>query len=309
LIHRLDTLAPPGWGPVAVSLGNFDGVHRGHARLAEETVREARGVGGPAVVLAFDPHPARVLHPERAPATLVTTEQKAELLAELGIDRLAVLPFTKELAALEADAFARDVLSGCLGAAVVVVGANFRFGRGRSGDAAALERLGASLGFRVRSIDPVAHDGQPISSTRIRAALSAGDVGEAERMLGRGFFVDGVVVAGDGRGRTIGFPTANVEPVNETLPAAGVYACRLAVGAGPARPAVANLGRRPTFGAGPPRLEVHVLDFSGDLYAARVRVWFVARLRDEKRFGGPEELAAQIADDVARARQRLGDAI
>ena len=309
MILRLDPLVPPDWGPVAVSLGNFDGVHLGHARLAEETVREARAVGGLAVVLAFDPHPARVLHPERAPATLVTTEQKAELLAGLGVDRLAVLPFTREVAALDADAFAHDVLSKCLRAAAVVVGTNFRFGRGRSGDPAALARLGATLGFRVRSIDPVLHDGQPISSTRIRAALAAGDVAEAERMLGRRFFVDGTVVAGDGRGRTIGFPTANLEPVNETLPAAGVYACLLATEGGPARPAVANLGQRPTFGPGARRLEVHVLDFSGDLYGARARVGFVARLRDEKRFGGPEELAAQIADDVARARQLLGDAI
>jgi riboflavin kinase / FMN adenylyltransferase len=309
LILRLDSLVPPKWGPLAVSLGNFDGVHLGHARLAAETVREARAVGGPAVVLAFDPHPARVLHPERAPATLVTTEQKAELLAALGIDRLAVLPFTKELAALDADTFARDVLAGCLGAVAVVVGTNFRFGRGRSGDPAALARLGTGLGFRLRSIDPVLHAGQPISSTRIRAALATGDVAEAERMLGRRFFVDGDVVAGEGRGRTIGFPTANVEPVNETLPSTGVYACMLAAGSGPPRPAVANLGQRPTFGPGARRLEVHVLDFAGDLYGARVRVVFAARLRDEKRFAGPDELAAQIADDVARARQLLGDAL
>ncbi|HET9316587.1 MAG TPA: bifunctional riboflavin kinase/FAD synthetase, partial [Vicinamibacteria bacterium] len=300
---------PPGWGSVAVSLGNFDGVHLGHARLAEETAREALTIGGRAVVLAFDPHPARVLHPERAPATLVTTEQKAELLAGLGIDRLAVLPFTKEVAALDADAFARDVLAGCLRAGAVVVGSNFRFGRGRSGDPAVLARLGAALGFRVRTIDPVLHQGQPISSTRVRAALAAGEVEEAERMLGRRFFVDGTVVTGDGRGRTIGFPTANVEPVNETLPAAGVYACLLAAGSAPARGAVANLGERPTFGAGARRLEVHVLDFSGDLYGARVRVAFAARLRDEKRFAGPDELVAQIAQDVARARQLLGDAI
>ncbi len=309
MIVRLDPLVPQDWGPVAVSLGNFDGVHRGHARLVEETVREARAAGGPAVVLAFDPHPARVLHPERAPATLVTTEQKAELLSGLGIERLAVLPFTREVAALDAAAFARDVLAGCLRTAAVVVGANFRFGRGRSGDPAALAALGADLGFRVRSIDPVLHDGQPISSTRIRAALAAGDVGEAERMLGRRFFVDGDVVAGDGRGRTIGFPTANVAPVNETLPAPGVYACRLSVAGEPARPAVANLGERPTFGGGARRLEVHVLDFAGDLYGAAVRVTFAARLRDERRFSGPDELVRQIADDVARARQALGDAL
>lgn len=306
---RLDALGPVGWGPLAVSLGNFDGVHLGHARLAAETVREARALGGLAVVLTFDPHPARILHPDRAPATLVTLEQKAELLAGLGIDRLAVLPFTKDVAALDAAAFASEVLGGCLGASVVVVGPNFRFGRGRAGDANALATLGGDVGFRVRIVEPVLDAGEPISSTRIRAALAAGDVSEAERLLGRRFFVDGTVVAGDGRGRTIGFPTANVEPLNETLPAAGVYACLFTVGSEPARRAVANLGVRPTFGEGAQRLEVHVLDLVRDLYGARVRVTFVARLRDEKRFAGPDELVRQIAADVARAREALGDAI
>jgi riboflavin kinase/FMN adenylyltransferase len=306
---RLDALVPAGWGPLAVSLGNFDGVHRGHARLAQETIREAGAVGGRSVVLTFDPHPARVLHADRAPATLVTIPQKRELLAGLGIDHLAVLPFTREVAELDAEAFAREVLVGGLAAAAVVVGVNFHFGRGRSGDAATLARLGGELGFRVRSVDPVLHDGLPISSTRIRAALAAGDVAEAEHMLGRRFFVDGTVVAGDGRGRTIGFPTANVEPSNETLPAAGVYACLLSVAGEPARGAVANLGRRPTFGEGAVRLEVHVLDFAHDLYGAAVRVAFASRLRDERRFAGPGDLAAQIADDVSRARQVLGDAL
>jgi riboflavin kinase/FMN adenylyltransferase len=309
LIFRLDSLAPVGWGPLAVSLGNFDGVHLGHARLASETVQEARARGGSAVVLTFDPHPARILHPERAPAGLVTVSQKAELLAELGVDRLAVLPFTKAIAGLEAEVFARDVLGRCLGAAAVVVGANFRFGRGRAGDASVLAALGDALGFRVRRVDPVLHEGTPISSTRIRAALAAGDLREAGRMLGRRFFVDGTVVKGDGRGRTIGFPTANVEPRNETLPAPGVYACLLAIGGEPPRAAVANQGSRPTFGGGAPRLEVHVMDFDRDLYGADVRVRFVERLRDERHFTGPEELVRQIADDVARARQVLADAL
>ena len=309
MTFRLDSLEPVGWGRLAVSLGNFDGVHLGHARLAAETIREARGLGGAAVVLTFDPHPARILHPDRAPATLVTVAQKAELLAGLGIDRLAVLPFTREVAALDADAFARDVLGACLGAAAVVVGPNFRFGRGRAGDPGVLADLGARLGFEVRIVEPVLHDGGPISSTRIRAALAEGDVSLAESMLGRRFFVDGTVVAGDGRGRTIGFPTANVEPRNETLPAAGVYACLLAIGSEPPRSAVANLGTRPTFGEGPARLEVHVLDFERDLYGAAVRVHFAARLRGERRFAGPDELARQIASDAAHARQLLEDTI
>jgi riboflavin kinase/FMN adenylyltransferase len=299
MIQPLDSLAPLGWGPLAVS----------HARLAAETVARARDLGGLAVVLTFDPHPTRVLHPEQAPSTLVTLGQKAELLGALGIDRLAVLPFTRALAGLEAEAFAREVLAGCLGASSVVVGSNFRFGRQRAGDAAALQGFGAALGFEVRTVEPVLDGALPISSTRIRSALAAGDVAEASRLLGRRFFVDGTVVAGDGRGRAIGVPTANVAPDNETLPAAGVYACRLAIGDEPARPAVANQGRRPTFGEGPPRLEVHVLDFDRDLYGVPVRVHFDARLRDERRFASSEELVRQIREDVARARQVLGDAI
>ncbi len=309
MIRRLDTLDPLGWGPLAVSLGNFDGVHLGHARLATETIAEAAALGGRAVVLTFDPHPTRVLHPDRAPSTLVTLDQKAELLAGLGIHSLAVLPFTRALAALDAETFAREVLSKCLGASAVVVGRSFRFGHGRTGDADTLAALGVAMGFRVRTLDAVLAGGLPISSTRIRTALADGAVEEATRLLGRRFFVDGTVVAGDGRGRTIGFPTANIEPANETLPAAGVYACLLESGGGPQRPAVANQGRRPTFGEGATRLEVHVLDFDGDLYGAPVRVHFVARLRDEQRFAGPEELTRQIADDVARARQAFVDAI
>jgi riboflavin kinase/FMN adenylyltransferase len=309
MIQRLETLDPLGWGPLAVSLGNFDGVHLGHARLAQETLAEARAAGGLPVVLTFDPHPTRVLHPERAPATLVTLEQKAELLAGLGIQSLAVLPFTPALAALDAETFAREVLARCLGASAVVVGQSFRFGRGRAGDATTLAALGSALGFLVRTVEAVVADGAPISSTRIRTALASGAVDEAARLLGRQFFVDGSVVAGDGRGRTIGFPTANVAPRNETLPAVGVYACRLAVGGQAPRGAVANLGRRPTFGEGATRLEVHVLDFDGDLYGADVRVHFVTRLRDEMRFGGPEELTRQIASDAAHARAVLANAL
>lgn len=310
-IDRLETLHPRANGPCAAAIGNFDGVHRGHARLVAETVAAARALSGRAVVLTFDPHPARVLAPERAPASLSTLAQKAELLASLGVDTLAVLPFTPELAAKDAEAFARDVLAGCLQASAVVVGDGFRFGRGRAGDSALLAELGARLGWTVTTVEPVRHGGEPVSSTRVRRALSAGDVTEAAALLGRRFFVDGVVEGGDGRGRGLGFPTANVATSNETLPAAGVYACLFAPGGEPPREAVANLGLRPTFEgrAVDPRLEVHVLDTDRDLYGRAVRATFVERLRDERRFEDVDALKRQIAQDVARAREVLADAL
>jgi riboflavin kinase / FMN adenylyltransferase len=305
---RLDTLAPRGWAEPAVTVGNFDGVHRGHQMLVEAAVRQARARGGTAVALTFDPHPSRVLSPDRAPATLMTLDQKAEVLAGLGIDRLAVLPFTFELSRASPADFASRVLRDAVGARVVVVGENFRFGRGREGDLALLESLGRSLGFEVLGTKPVIHEAAPISSTRIREALARGAVGPAREMLGRRFFVDGVVVRGEGRGRTIGLPTANLALVNETLPARGVYACwcRLLPDAGAApRPAVLNIGHRPTFGAGALSVEVHVLDFEGDLYGRSLRVEFQERLREERAFPSGEALVAQVQDDVARARRLL----
>jgi riboflavin kinase / FMN adenylyltransferase len=310
-IDRLESLEPRATGPCAVAIGNFDGVHRGHARLVAETVAAAQELGGRSVVLTFDPHPARVLAPASAPATLLGLAQKSELLGALGVDTLAVLPFTPAMAALPAESFARDVLGTCLGAAAIVVGDGFRFGQGRTGDAALLSELGRHLGWTVTTVAPVTHQGQPISSTRIRRALAAGEVEAAADLLGRRFFVDGLVEAGEGRGRGIGFPTANVAPSNETLPASGVYACLFAAGGEPPREAVANLGTRPTFeeGAVAPRLEVHVLDTDRDLYGRTVRTTFVARLRAEERFADADALSRQIAEDVARAREVLADAI
>lgn len=304
---RLDTLAPRGWREAAVTVGNFDGVHLGHRSLVEAAVRRARERGGTAVALTFDPHPSRVLSPDRAPSTLMTLDQRAEALAALGIDSLAVLPFTFELSRQAAADFARTVLRDALGARVVVVGDNFRFGRGREGDLAALARLGESLGFAVHGTPPVLHEGAPISSTRIREALARGAVRGAREMLGRPFFVDGTVVRGVGRGREIGLPTANLAVLNETLPARGVYACRCReLGTGGAlHPAVVNIGHRPTFGGGALSVEAHLLDFDGDLYGRTLRTEFEERLREERTFAGPEALVAQVRDDVARVRRML----
>jgi riboflavin kinase/FMN adenylyltransferase len=299
---RLGSLAPLGWEPSAVTVGNFDGVHRGHQALVSAAVGQAADAGGTSVVLTFDPHPARVLRPAHAPAELTTLEQKAELLAALGVDRLAILPFDPAVARLSAAEFAGTVLRETLGARRVVVGASFRFGRGREGDARALVELGAGLGFLVHAVAPVLEGGRPVSSSRVRSDLARGHVAEARALLGREHFVDGRVVPGDGRGRTIGVPTANLDPENEVLPAPGVYAGRCRLAEGGDWPAVVNLGRRPTFGGGALALEAHLLDFSGDLYGRRLRLAFHERLRDEQRFSSTEELVARIHDDVRQAR-------
>jgi riboflavin kinase/FMN adenylyltransferase len=298
-----------GWPAPAVAVGNLDGVHRGHQALVAAVLEEARVRRGTAAVLTFEPHPSRILSPERALTTLTTLDQKAEILSTLGIERVAVLEFTRALAALGAEEFAREILLGTLEARSVVVGSNFRFGRGRGGDAQALAALGQRLGFEVRVVEPVLDEGRPVSSTRIREAIESGAVDRAARMLGRSYFLDGRVVEGDRRGRTLGFPTANLEPENATLPARGVYACWCRPLEGPPprelRPAAVNVGRRPTFEGERTTVEAHLLDFSGDLYGRRLRLEFVERLRPEQRFAGPEALRAQIQADVLQARAVL----
>jgi riboflavin kinase/FMN adenylyltransferase len=292
----------------AVTVGNFDGVHRGHQALVAAARARARASSGTAVALTFDPHPARVVDPRNAPPALMTLDQRAEVLGGLGVDALVVVPFDADRAAQPADEFAREVLADTLGARAVVVGATFRFGRGRAGDAALLSRLGGTLGFEVVPIPPVEHGGSPISSTRIREELQAGRVEEAGALLGRPFFVDGRVVRGDGRGRTLGIPTANLDVVNEVLPARGVYAgwCRtLDAGASPRWPAVVNLGHRPTFAGSQTTVEAHLLEGEPDLYGRLLRLEFAARLREERRFPGPEALIEQIRQDIARARPLL----
>ncbi|HXK09610.1 MAG TPA: bifunctional riboflavin kinase/FAD synthetase [Vicinamibacteria bacterium] len=302
---RIERLSPLGWPVPAVTVGNFDGVHLGHQALVASAVRQARAGGGVSVVLTFDPHPARVVRPGHAPAPLTTLDQKAELLGGLGVDRLAVLPFDAAVAGLGPEAFAREVLVETLGARHVVVGESFRFGRGREGDALGLRALGGRLGFEVDAIPPVVAAGEPVSSSRVRRALARGDVREARLLLGRPYFVDAIVVRGDGRGRRIGVPTANLAPENEMAPARGVYAARCRVPDGRWAGAVVNLGHRPTFGGGPVTVEAHLLDFEGDLYGARVRLEFHGRVRGEQRFDGAEALVARIHQDVAEARALL----
>ena len=294
-----------------LTLGNFDGVHRGHQLLVQEALRCGRDSGLDVTVATFDPHPTSILAPERAPQALTTLAQKGEVLEALGVSRMVVIEFTRELAALTPEEFADAILVRRLGAGVVVAGAGFRFGRGRAGDIAMLSSLGAGLGFRVSEVAPLVDGGRPVSSTRVRQALAAGDVEVTRALLGRPFATDGVVVTGDGRGRTLGIPTANVVRENEAVPADGVYAgwCRLRRGAhtwGPVWPSVVSLGRRPTFGGVEHRVEAHLMGFSGDVYGAFMRIEYWKRLRAERRFADAQALLAQVAVDMREAREALG---
>jgi len=289
----------------AVAIGNFDGVHRGHQALVAAAVARARETGGAAIVLTFDPHPARVLRPEAAPEALTTVAQKEELVAALGVSRLVALEFDTQLAALAPEAFAREVLAATLGARHVVVGESFRFGRARRGDARTLDELGRAHGFDVQVVPPVLHGGRPISSSRVRELLRAGQVQDAAELLGRPYALDGVVVRGEGRGRTLGIPTANLEPGDQLLPARGVYAARALVGGASWHTAVVNVGERPTFGGSGLVVEAHLVDFGGDLYDAALRLAFLARLRGEERFASAEALVERIRGDVRAARELL----
>lgn len=302
--HRAAGLATGG----AVALGNFDGVHKGHQELVSRAIRHARSVSGPAVAFTFEPHPTRVLAPALAPPLILPLEHRLELLEEAGLDAVVLEPFTTELAKVSAESFVREVLWSELKVKVAVVGYNFTFGHRRQGNPEVLRALGVDLGFTVDVVSPVEVQGMQCSSTKIRELILEGNMGGAALLLGRAFSVRGTVIHGNHRGRLLGFPTANVSAPVELFPRLGVYAARvrrLDVPGQPVLPAVVNVGRAPTFGAGPVTVEAHVLDFQGDLYGQRIEVSFIKHLRDECRFDGPEALKAGIAADVAAARQVL----
>ncbi len=308
-VHRRFASLPATARGAAVAIGNFDGVHRGHRAVVEAAAALAGAGGAPLGVVTFEPHPREVVSPGEIVPRLTDFSAKAELLGRLGVRELFVLPFDRTLMQLPADDFVRTMLLERLGVSALAAGQNFRFGHRRQGDVATLDDLAVRLGFAFCSVAPVQHGG-PLSSSRIRSLLTDGDVAGAAALLGHPHVVDGIVREGDGRGRLLGFPTANVHPLDArlVLPAAGVYAVRVAQGRGPGtpwRPGVANLGRRPTFDGRTLLLEVHLLDGGGDLYGQRLRVAFVERLRDERRFAGIDELKAQIARDCRAAVDRL----
>jgi riboflavin kinase/FMN adenylyltransferase len=293
--------------PVVLAAGFFDGVHLGHRRVLDRALAEARRRDAEAWALTFDEHPLRVLQPGAAPPILTAAPHKVRLLAEAGLDGAVLLRFTRRLAATPASEFVRGLLEAAPGLAAIVVGRNWTFGRGGEGTAALLRRLVRPRGLAVRVVAPLRRGGAAISSTRIRRLVALGRLEAAERLLGRPFSIQGTVVPGRRFGRTLGVPTANIDPHHEARPPHGVYAVLAAV-RGRLHRAVANLGVRPTLvgaAGNEPALEVHLLDTSPELYGEELEVFFVARLRDERRFRSFRALKAQIRRDILRARRLL----
>ncbi|SRR5712691_1549544 len=296
---------PPEPRPAVVALGVFDGVHLGHREILGTAVTRAREGGLVAVACTFEPRPMEILQPGRAPAPIATLDERLDLIAATGVETTVVLAFTRALAAVEPEAFVKDVVLQRLRAREIVVGFNHTFGRGARGNAQLLEELAPRLGFRVDVVPPRVVDGVPVSSSEIREALRLGDVERAGRYLGRPYAIGGTVEAGAGRGRTLGFPTANIRPDRPLLIATGVYAGTVEAGEG-RHGAVVNVGVRPTFGENRLVVEAHLLDFAGNLYDRPVSLAFLGRLREERKFADVETLRRQIAEDVDSARKRLG---
>ena len=301
LFRDLDNL-PDEFCRGAVTIGNFDGVHLGHARIIERAVTAARRLGGPAVVFTFDPHPARILRPDRAPVPLCGTDRKAHLLAELGADAVIAYPTDKAFLKLEPGEFFERIVLLRLGARTMVEGSNFRFGRGHLGNIDALGRLCGEAGVALEIVEPIQVDGRIVSSSRIRTLLAHGQVDQARRMLTEPYRICGTVIRGAGRGTHLGFPTANLAGVDTLLPGEGIYACRAFV-EGRVWPAAMNLGPNPTFEEGLRKIEVHLVDYEGQLYGRRMEVDFLARLRDIVRFDSVDQLTAQMDRDVAATRE------
>jgi len=288
--------------PVVLAIGNFDGVHLGHAALVRQLIGAAERARLAPTVLTFEPHPREFFAPGSAPARLSTLREKLELLGELGVEQTMVCPFNAGFAGLSADDFVEQVLVRGLRVRHLIIGDDFRFGRGRSGDFGLLKVCGERHGFSVESMASVLVDGERVSSSGVRSALGTGDMARAARLLGRPYVIDGQVSHGDKIGRQLGFATANIRIRHNPLPMTGVFAVEVGgLGERPL-PGVANLGIRPTVGGTRPLLEVHLFDFDRDIYGAHISVRFVHKLRNEQRFPNFDALKAQIAADAAAAR-------
>ncbi|HSR68655.1 MAG TPA: bifunctional riboflavin kinase/FAD synthetase [Acidobacteriota bacterium] len=304
-VQGMEGLPPRVQQPV-VSIGAYDGVHLGHQKILSRAVEEARRRGTAAALVSFSPHPQKVIAPDTAPPLLQTPQQREEFIAELGIDFLVEVPFTRHLSQLSPRQFVEQVLMR-RPVSQVHVGFNFRFGHRRRGDVETLRQLGRENGFQVFAVDPVTLRGQRISSSKIRTLLGGGNVQRARRYLGRPYEIHGTIVQGDQRGRTIGFPTLNIDSVNELLPAQGVYVGR-AVLEGSRYGCVTNIGYRPTVHPdyqGRPLVESHLFDFQEEVYGLPVNLQFCCRLREEKRFDGLKSLTEQIKKDSRRALRYL----
>jgi riboflavin kinase/FMN adenylyltransferase len=302
VIHFPEDARPARWVHPVLALGNFDGVHRGHRKILDRVTRVATERGATSVVMTFDPHPPRVVRPDKAPPLLMTKAQKLEAIADAGVQGAAIVRFTPALSHWEPETFVRTLLVDWLRVAEVWVGANFLFGHDRAGNFSMLRGLGARYGFKAEKIDPVRYKDFVVSSTRVRRLVSEGRVDEAGALLGHEYVIDGTVMRGDQRGRTLGFPTANLCTENELLPPHGVYATTTRIGQ-IVHPSVTNVGTRPTVDAsGRTVVETHIFNLDRDLYGQSIRVGFVQRLRDERAFESLDLLRAQIDADCQRAR-------
>jgi riboflavin kinase / FMN adenylyltransferase len=302
VIHFPEDPRPAHWRQPVLALGNFDGVHRGHRKILERVRRVAGERGATSVVMTFDPHPPRVVRPDKAPPLLMTKPQKLEAIADAGVQGAAIVRFSHELSHWDPETFVRAVLVDWLHVGEVWVGANFLFGHDRAGNFSMLRVLGSRYGFKAEKIDPVRYKDFVVSSTRVRRLVSEGRVDEAGALLGHQYFVDGTVMRGDQRGRTLGFPTANLCSENELLPPHGVYATTARVG-DVVHPSVTNVGTRPTVDdSGRTVIETHIFALDRDLYGQPIRIGFVQRLRDERAFDSIDALRTQIDADCQRAR-------
>jgi riboflavin kinase/FMN adenylyltransferase len=302
-IHFPDDARPTWLVHPVLALGNFDGLHRGHLKIIERVRRGAAEHGGTAMAMTFDPHPPRVVRPDKAPPLLMTKNQRLDALHRAGIACVAVVRFTHELSHWDPEMFVRTVLVDWLQVSEVWVGANFLFGHGRAGNFSLLRGLGQQYGFRADKIDPVRYKDFVVSSTRVRRLVAEGRMDEAGALLGHEYYIDGTVMHGRKRGRDLGFPTANLATDNELLPPHGIYATTLTVD-GIVHASLTNIGTRPTFDEVDVTVETYVLNYSGDLYGKRVRLGFVQRLRDERKFDDVDALKAQMEADE-RWAQRL----
>jgi riboflavin kinase / FMN adenylyltransferase len=313
--HGLEAI-PTGWGHCVVTIGVFDGIHRGHQSIIGEAVKQAAELGVPSVLITFVPHPSEVVRPGSHPPVLTTIVRRAELVEQLGVDVFCALPFTLEFSRMPPDEFIHQALVDRLHTSAVVVGENFRFGHKAAGDVALLTRLGHNFGFTTAGVQLLTEGETVLSATYVRSCVTAGDMATAARVLGRPHRVDGVVERGDERGRSLGFPTANLRTDEWTaVPADGVYAGRVVrldewgrtVAGGTLGIAAISVGTNPTFEVRQRRVEAYVLDFEGDLYGATLGVEFVERLRGMEKFDGIDPLVRQMQLDVQRTRELLAD--
>lgn len=303
LYRAIDEISAPLCKAV-VTIGNFDGVHLGHREIFRRLKSAARQLGGVSVVVTFHPHPLHVLDPSGRLTLINTLDEKITLIEASGVDYLIVIPFTREFASIAAEDFVENILVGRIGMKKIIIGYDYAFGRGRTGNSGMLAALGKELLFDVEELSPIITGDTVFSSSLIRRIIREGNVSEAVRFLGRHFSLAGRVVHGAHRGKELGFPTANIFTDKELIPADGVYAVKVKIEDGLYN-AACNIGRNPTFGSAPITIEVFVFDFAGDLYDSEIRIYFIERIREEKKFASVEELKKSIADDVAKCRAIL----